>query len=249
MTQTVKEFLDRPDIKEIRERHTMGKVMSEDFFRDPFRSVYLDQDLFYAPADGFVLYVKEKVKPDDFLDIKGKDFSLKEMLADKDYKDESLVIGIFMSYLDVHVNRVPTSCHYLKVRETNQIVTRGYSMLAVENDLIDHAKYDVNDTEYLTRNEKQVSVFYSPTIDGRFYVTQVADKQVNVIINWRHGHFFVQGDRFGQIRGGSQCDLVLPIKKGLKYEPLVEPLQHVEAGIDPVLRVTKAKKDGSKMDA
>jgi phosphatidylserine decarboxylase len=70
----------------------------------------------------------------------------------------------------------------------------------------------------------------------------VADKDVDVILNWGKGRHLMQGDRFGQIRFGSQCDLCLPLRDHLEYEILVKPLDHVEAGIDPIVRVIKKGK-------
>ena len=239
MTQSIKEFLARPDIKEYRDAHSYGELKSEDFFRDPFRNIFINHDLFYAAADGIVLYTKDVVNPEDFLDIKGKEYSLKDMLADQSYDLPALVIGIFMSYLDVHINRVPVSCYYLSRRETNQIHTHGVSMVMVENELLEDFNYEKTDLDYLVYNEKHVSMFYSTAINGRFYIVQTADRDVDVILNWGQGKFITQGDRFGQIRFGSQCDLIIPHKKGINYEFLVKPLDHVEAGVDPVLRVIR----------
>ena len=246
MTESIKDFFARKEIKEMRDRDDLGEMMETEFYRDPYRAVYINHDVFYAPADGVVLYTKDRVKPIDFLDIKGKDFSLKEMLADSDYDQPSLVVGIFMTAWDVHVNRVPTSCYYLHKAETNQIVTHGVSMIAMENDLVDDRHFDPNDLGYLVHNEKQVSMFYSPAIDSRFYIVQVADKDVNVILNWNLGKHLNQGARFGQIRFGSQCDLCLPLRNHLEYEILVKPLDHVEAGIDPIVRVIKKEKKDDK---
>jgi phosphatidylserine decarboxylase len=243
MTESIKDFLARKDIKEMRDREEMGEVMSKDFFRDPFRAIHINHDLFYAPADGIVLYAKERVKPKDFLDIKGKDYSLAEMLADPDYDLPSLVVGIFMSAWDVHVNRVPASCNYLSKTGTSPIITHGISMLMMEKELLELHHFCPEDIGYLVHNEKQVSMFHSPAINSRFYIVQVADKDVDVILNWGKGRHLMQGDRFGQIRFGSQCDLILPIKKNLKYEILVKPMDHVEAGLDPIVRITKEKDD------
>jgi phosphatidylserine decarboxylase len=115
-------------------------------------------------------------------------------------------------------------------------------MLMMENELLEDFHLDPKALEYLVHNEKQASVFYCPAINGRFYIVQVADKDVDVILNWGKGKFVYQGDRFGQIRHGSQCDVCIPRKPGIDYEFLVKPLDHVEAGIDPILRIIKGKK-------
>lgn len=235
--QTIKEFLNRADIKKIKE-HTLGQIMEEDFFRDPLRPIFFNPDLFYAPADGIVLYAKE-VEADEQFEIKGAKFTLKDMLANEDYKEKSIVVGIFMTAWDVHINRVPASCYYLDSRSTPPLQTHGVSMLMAENDLLEDFNYKKEDLEYLRYNEKQVSFFHCPEIKGRFYLVQVADKDVDVITCWRKGSHLTQGDRMGAIRFGSQCDLVIPLNKGIEYEALVKPLDHVEAGIDPVIRIIR----------
>jgi phosphatidylserine decarboxylase len=240
MTETIKEFLNRDDIQIIKE-HTIGEVMEKDFFRDPLRTITLNRDLFYAPADGIVLYAKE-IEADEPYQVKGADFTIRDMLADENYKEKSLVVSIFMTALDVHINRVPSSCYYLDAHSTPPLQTHGVSMVMEENDLLEDFNYKKEDLEYLRYNEKLVSVFHCPAIKGRFYIVQVADKDVDACLTWHKGQFLTQGERFGQIRLGSQCDLVIPLKKGIKYETLVKPLLHVEAGIDPVLKIARGRR-------
>jgi len=234
--QSIKEFLDRPDIKEIKDKHTQGERVETDFFRDPLRPSFYNPKLLYAPADGIVLYAKE-FDADEKFAIKGADFSLKDMLADEELKGKFLVVGIFMTALDVHMNRVPCNCQYIKRRVTDPIQTKGVSMIMMEDDLLKAFNYKKEDFDYLRYNEKHVSVFYSPVLKSRFYIVQIADRDVDVVLNWHLGKPFVQGDRFGQIRFGSQCDICIPMGKGDKYEILVKKLEHVEAGVDPVIRI------------
>src|SRR5262252_9039605 len=74
------------------------------FFRDPSRPAFTDTTHFFAPADGILLY-QEVVRPDEaILDIKGKQYSPQDAMRDPAYDRESLVIGIFMTFFDVHVN-------------------------------------------------------------------------------------------------------------------------------------------------
>jgi len=239
--EAIKEFLSRPDIKEIKEKHTQGEIMTEDFFRDPLRPMYITPDVFYAPADGIVLYAMDRVKPDDFLEIKGKDFTLKDLLADQDYQDESAVVGIFMTAYDVHINRAPTAAYYLGTRDTDYIYTHNISMLMAENELLEEFHYSKDALSYLMTNEKRVSSFYGNEVRHKFYVVQVGDKDVDVILTWGKGKHIKQGDRFGQIRFGSQCDVIIPRKKGYEYELLVKPLEHVEAGRDSIIKVMRLK--------
>ena len=236
MTMPLREWLKSDEVKRLM-AVPPNDLLTKEFFRDPLRPLHFDPDLMYAFADGIVLYVEPNVKPDDWLEIKGKQFTLKELIHDEHYNEESLVVGIFMTSYDVHVNRVPASSYYLEDRTTNTIVTHNISMLVIEHDLFDELKFDKKDMGYLHTNERKTSVFSCPAIHGRYYLVQIGDKDIDVICNWGKGNFLHQGDRFGQIRWGSQVEMVIPRKKGIEYEPLVKKLDHVEAGIDPILRV------------
>jgi phosphatidylserine decarboxylase len=235
MTKSIQEFLATPQVKEMKS-HSLGDMMSEDFFRDPLRSVMVDPSILLAPADGVVLYALPEVKPNDFLEIKGKDFSLREMLHDPDYDEVSLVVGIFMTSYSVHINRVPASAYFIDERYTNFIYTHNISMLLAENDLLNDFGYKDSDLRYLTSNERRVSVFYSSDIGGRFYIVQVGDRDIDVIQTWGKNNHLIQGERMGMIRWGSQCDLVIPLRS-TKFEILVKKLDYVEAGLDPIIQI------------
>jgi phosphatidylserine decarboxylase len=239
--QSIKEFLSLPETVKIK-NSSMGDQMSELFFRDPPRTVIYNPEMFYAPADGVVLYAK-KFKADEFLEIKGKDFPLSDLLVDEDYKEESLVVGIFMTAYSVHINRVPNSAYYIGNRETSFIYTHNISMLMMENDLLQDFRLDKKNMGYLTSNEKKVSIFHCPAIKGRFYVVQVGDKDIDVVLNYGKGKHLLQGDRFGQIKWGSQTDIIVPLKPNMDYEFLVKPLDYVEAGKDPVIKIVLKEDD------
>jgi len=231
----LKEWVNSDEIKKI-QNMPKGKMFSTAFFRDPMRVIIINHDLFYAPADGVVLYAKE-YDPKDFLEIKGKEFPLTDLLADKDYKERSLVIGIFMTGFDVHINRVPASAHYIDIRLTNNIYTHNVSMIMAENNLLDDFRINKNALGYLRSNEKRISVFSCHAIKGHFYIVQIADRDVDCILNWGQSKHLTQGDRFGQIRFGSQVDVVIPVKYLKNYEVCVKPLDHVLAGVDAIIRI------------
>ena len=78
--------------------------------------------------------------------------------------------------------------------------------------------------------------FYVPTYDYTYYIVQVADYDVNTILPFatEQNRMMLQGDRFSFIRWGSQCDLILPLRKDLNIQPLIGPDYHVEAGVDKI---------------
>ena len=48
---------------------------------------------------------------------------------------------------------------------------------------------------------------------------------------------FTSSTAFSQIRFGSQVDLIIPISPHMRLETLVPDTYHVEAGIDPLVRI------------
>jgi phosphatidylserine decarboxylase len=77
------------------------------FFRDPIRPLFGDASYFFAPADGVVLYRKVVAPDEAVVDVKGVAYSLRDALREPSFDRPSLVIGIFMTFYDVHVNRIP----------------------------------------------------------------------------------------------------------------------------------------------
>jgi phosphatidylserine decarboxylase len=63
-------------------------VFTLNFFRDPERTIPNKENIVVSPADGRVLFVKD-ILDDKFLNSKAK------------------LVSIFMSPLNVHVNRIP----------------------------------------------------------------------------------------------------------------------------------------------
>ena len=48
-----------------------------------------------------------------------------------------------------------------------------------------------------------------------------------------------QNERFSQIRYGSQVDLIIPLDGSTGFELLLEEGNHVEAGVDPLLKIKR----------
>ena len=107
MAKSLKEWIDS-DVSKVRDK-PMKWLSEEYFFRDPNRAIYSDDSYFFAPADGIILYADVVRADDPIVDIKGKSYSLQDAMRKEDYTKESLVIGIFMTFYDVHVNRIPYS--------------------------------------------------------------------------------------------------------------------------------------------
>ena len=55
----------------------------------------------------------------------------------------------------------------------------------------------------------------------------------------KHNQAFAQIKRFSQIRYGSQVDLIIPLSSIFNFEPIIDIGMHVQAGIDPLVRISK----------
>jgi len=78
-----------------------------------------------------------------------------------------------------------------------------------------------------------------PTLGLSYFVLQVADYDVDSItpFSLKQNQPRSQGERFSQIRYGSQVDLIVPVSPRYRLEPLVSPHDHVEAGVDPLIAI------------
>jgi phosphatidylserine decarboxylase len=146
------------------------------FFRDPERVPPLRRDAVVAPADGRVVFVGMATPPAELgLGILPR-----------------WRVSIFLSVLNVHVNRVPA----------DGTVTRiAYRHGAFVNASLDKA------SEANERNALALRIH-----DGReMAVVQIAGLIARrIICNVREGDALRAGDRFGIIRFGSRTDLYLP---------------------------------------
>jgi phosphatidylserine decarboxylase len=142
------------------------------FFRDPERAGPQGRDLVVSPADGKVIDIK--------------------VVEESSYvRGDALCISIFLSLLDVHVNRYPVSGN------------------------VDHRAYEVGRFEPAWRSSASRSNERSSTgihSDGRrVLVNQIAGLAAKRIITYaRLGDVVRQGERMGLIRFGSRVDVYLP---------------------------------------
>jgi phosphatidylserine decarboxylase len=145
------------------------------FFRDPVRVTPLAPGLVVAPADGRVVAVDHAVPP-----------------ADLALGSTPLArVSIFLSVLDVHVNRVPA---------TGRIARIAYRPGAFLNAELDKASED---------NERNALLIETPR--GAVGVVQIAGFVARrIVCSVRQGEDVAIGSRFGLIRFGSRLDVYLP---------------------------------------
>jgi phosphatidylserine decarboxylase len=151
------------------------------FFRNPTRLVPNEDDsIIYAPADGKVVVIEETVEPEYF-------------------KDKRLQVSIFMSPVNVHVNRNPIG---------GEIKYNAYHP----------GKYLVAwHPKSSTENERTTMVIDNGRTE--ILLRQIAGALAKRIKNYVHvGDNVRQGEDFGFIKFGSRVDLYLPLNTKLEIE-------------------------------
>ncbi|MBN2432126.1 MAG: phosphatidylserine decarboxylase [Acidobacteria bacterium] len=157
------------------------------FFRNPRRNVP-EGDCIVSPADGKVV-------------------ALRKLSADSPDSDGGLFLSIFMSPLDVHVNRAPMAGRIQDYRYFEGKFKPAYD---------DSATLENERNEFLIHNEK-----------FSIRCSQVAGILARRIVFWmKDGQTVGKGERIGLIKFGSRVDLWLP--PGLT--PVVQIKERVKAG-------------------
>ena len=220
------------------QRQPLRALSEQYFFRDPIRPTYSDASCFFAPADGVVLYQREVAPDAPLIEIKGVPYTLRDALRQHAPDRACLAIGIFMTLYDVHVNRVPFA-GLLRHEALPPIETHNRPMLSVEEALLRGHADVLGDADYLFSNQRMVSRVYASALGLTYFLLQIADYDVSAILPFsqeRRQHY-AQNQRFSEIRFGSQVDLIIPLSPRWRCETLLPDRTHVEAGLDPLVRI------------
>jgi phosphatidylserine decarboxylase len=143
------------------------------FFRNPKRTITIDDNAIIAPADGKVVVIEEVVETEYF-------------------KDKRLQISIFMSPINVHINRYPIS-GIVKFSKYHP----GLFLVAW------HPKSS-------TDNERTTIVVKHKN-GQEILFRQIAGAMARRIVNYsKENDSASQGSEFGFIKFGSRVDLFLP---------------------------------------
>ena len=80
---------------------------------------------------------------------------------------------------------------------------------------------------------------YASGLGLTYYMLQIADYDVTAILPFetRQNRHYAQNQRFSQVRFGSQLDLIIPLSPRWKFETLLPDETHIEAGLDPLVRI------------
>ncbi|HBH24124.1 MAG TPA: phosphatidylserine decarboxylase family protein [Cytophagales bacterium] len=149
------------------------------FFRNPRIDVSHDEKLIYAPADGKVVVI-EKSLEHEYL------------------KEERMQISIFMSPVNVHVNRNPVTA-----------IIKYFEYHAGKHMVAWHPKSS-------TENER-TTLAYQLKNGVEIVVRQIAGALARRIVCYvKSGDHVKQGEEFGFIKFGSRVDVFLPLDAHIK---------------------------------
>ncbi len=150
------------------------------FFRIPDRKMTEGESAVVSPCDGKVVVIEE-------------------VMADEYFTDKRLQISVFMSPLNVHVNRNPVSGEVMYSK-----YNKGKYLVAW------HPKSS-------TENERH-SVVYK-TNGKELLVKQIAGAVAKRIVNYlQPGQHVKQNEEMGFIKFGSRVDLLLPLDTKVKVK-------------------------------
>ncbi|HLG43686.1 MAG TPA: phosphatidylserine decarboxylase family protein [Nitrospirales bacterium] len=151
-----------------------GALFAAWFFRNPSRRVPDDPKAIVSPGDGRVLAVVEE-NEDRFL------------------KARAVRISIFLSPLNVHINRTPCA---------GRVAAIGHVP----------GKFLVASRQGATLENEQTAVLIETESGARVLCVQVAGYVARRIVCWlTEGERVARGERYGLIRFGSRMDLYLPL--------------------------------------
>jgi len=143
------------------------------FFRDPDRHVPTDQGVIVAPADGRVV-------------------SIAEIKDDSLFSDAKTRVSIFLSPLDVHINRTPVTGKIEEVRYQPGRFLAAYKDEASRSN-------EQNALKVVDEQSRALGVVQIAGVLARRIVCRV-----------KRGDTLSRGERFGLIMFGSRTDTYLP---------------------------------------
>ena len=151
------------------------------FFRNPKRNIKIDSDRILSPADGKIVAINN-VFENEFL------------------KSERIQISIFLSPLDIHVNRYPVSGDIIYSKHHH-----GHYLVAW------HPKSS-------EKNER-TSVVIKNKKFGKILYRKIAGAIARRIVNYaKENSYAEQGDDSGFIKFGSRVDIFLPLESDVKVK-------------------------------
>src|SRR5262249_51751199 len=185
------------------------------FFRNPRRRVPDEAGVVVLPADGKVVLIEE-------------------LEFDEYVGGPALLVGIFLSVFNVHINRVPVAA---------RVIGLTYRKGKFLNAMLPES---ARENECLTTRIEEMAAPYR-----RIIVRQIAGLIARRIVCWiKPGDEFAAGAQFGMIKLGSRTELVVPRDGSLHVA--VKEGDMVKAGESVLLRYStdagSSEDRGSRME-
>lgn len=173
------------------------------FFRSPHRTPPENEEFILSPADGVV-----------------RDITIVNDFDQLPFEGKALRIGIFLSVLNVHVNRAPVKM---------QVITKHYRP----------GKYlDARSSECVKENEAMTIAGHGEAAGETF---PVAVRQISgaiarrIVCQVEPGCKLGKGKIYGMIKFGSRTELYVPADD--RFELMVKPGMKVKSGISVLMRL------------
>jgi phosphatidylserine decarboxylase len=148
------------------------------FFRNPDRMTPTETNIIVAPADGVVSSISQTPPPSEL--------NMGDAPMTK--------ISIFLSVLDVHVNRIPID---------GKVINLNYNPGKFFNASLDKAS---------VHNERQSVILETPKGDKIVFVQIAGLIARRIVCDLEEGQEVKAGQRYGIIRFGSRMDVYMPIE-------------------------------------
>jgi phosphatidylserine decarboxylase len=187
------------------------------FFRDTERKPPERTDIVIAPADGTIKYIKSIKEGSIPLSSKGREnVALSAPLLSVLPRMEGYLIGIAMTFLDVHVTRAPVD---------GEIVFFQH---------IDGSFISLKKPDAPYKNERVVQVIRNGKMSlGLIHIASRLVRRIDSYV--KEGDRLRLGQRIGMIRFGSQVDIVVPRHENLQIH--VNVGDRVFAGVTIIAEV------------
>lgn len=178
------------------------------FYRDPVRKPVDTGKEIFSPADGQVIYIEPVTNGKITSKKKGEEINIDEISKMPLNQKEGILIGIYMSPLDVHYNYAPVSA---------TVADMAYTPSKLNLPMVDIWEYvrmtylrravNLISKKYRLVNERNSVLFNAK---AQIAVIEIADKFVSKITPFINKDDKVKaGQKIGFIDRGSQVDLII----------------------------------------
>ncbi len=163
------------------------------FFRDPQRAIPAAPGTLVSPADGKIVTI-DRIAHDEFIG------------------GPAVLVGIFLSIFNVHINRSPFWARVIGLTYTRGKYLNALKVASIrENERLEIRMQPIESPQY------------------RFRLRQTSGALARRIVCWlKPGDDLAVGEQFGMIKLGSRTELILPDVPELDLQ--IEVGQHVNAG-------------------